>query len=179
MTEMHIVVSGAKQTGKSTLIERLLAQCTVPVYGFLTRTTARRADGFHSIYLYPAHSMERPMTEENHVGDCNSRQRTVNADVFTNLGVKYLEHPDGGIIVMDELGFMETASPAFCEAVLSCLDGDTPVLAICKNRSDVDFLNKVRCHPKVRNYTITQENRDDLFELLLPVIKAWNKEYSL
>lgn len=179
MTGKHIIICGEKQTGKSTLIERLLEQCSVPVHGFYTRTTAKRPDGYHSIYLYPANSTDRPQSAENHVGNCNSRQRTVNTKVFTQLGVQYLMHRPGGIIAMDELGFMETGSPAFCSAVINCLDGDMPVLAVCKARFDVEFLNEVRNHPKVRLFTITRENRDDLYETLLPIIHAWNKEPSL
>lgn len=174
----HIVICGEKKTGKSTLIERLISQCTLPIYGFYTRTTARREDGYHSIYLYPAGSKARPETARNHVGDCNSRQRTVHPEVFNELGVEYLQHRHDGLIVMDELGFMEAGAEAFCQTVLRCFDGSTPVLAVCKARYDVAFLDQVRNHSKVQVYTITKENRDALYRTLLPVIRTWNGEMS-
>lgn len=173
MNGKHILICGERGVGKSTLIERLLNKNMLPVYGYFTRTTPRRADGFHSIYIYPAGSPDRSMSENNHIGDCNSRERTVNADVFTTLGVEYLRREQGGIVVMDELGFMETASPKFCAAVMDCFDGDTPVLASCKARYDVEFLNRVRAHPKTRVYDITKENRDELYDELLPIICSW------
>jgi nucleoside-triphosphatase len=90
--------------------------------------------------------------------------------------VTYLKAGAGGIIVMDEIGFMEAGSKAFCGAVMHCLDGDIPVLAAVKARFDVDYLNAVRAHPKAALYTITKENRDELYKQLLPVIRRWNKE---
>jgi nucleoside-triphosphatase len=162
--------------GKSTLIERLLAHNTLPIYGYLTKTTPRREDGFHSIYIYRAGDPARPRRTENHIGDCDSRQRRIHGAVFDTLGVEYLEAKTGGIIVMDEVGFMETESKLFCAAVMRCLDGDIPVLAAVKARFDVDFLNALRAHPRAALHTITEENRDELYEQLLPVILGWNTE---
>ena len=76
---------------------------------------------------------------------------------------------------MDELGIMESASPKFCEAVLNHLDGDEHVIATVKEKN-ANLLNKVRNHPKAQCYEITVENRDELYEILLPVIRSWNKE---
>jgi nucleoside-triphosphatase len=162
--------------GKSTLIERLLAHNALPVYGYFTKTTPRRENGFHSVYIYRASDPVRQRGEENHIGDCDSRQRSIHSAVFDTLGVEYLEAKTGGIIVMDEVGFMETESKLFCAAVMRCLDGDIPVLAAVKARFDVDFLNALRSHPGAALYMITEENRDELYEQLLPVMLRWNME---
>jgi nucleoside-triphosphatase len=176
MKQKHILICGQRGAGKSTLVERLLAHTTLTVYGYFTKTTPRSEDGFHSIYIYRASDPVRRSGKENHIGDCDSRQRTINSAVFDTLGVEYLQAKAGGIIVMDEVGFMETESEAFCAAVMRCLDGDIPVLAAVKARFDVDFLNVVRAHPRAALHTITEENRDKLYEQLLPVILQWNKE---
>ena len=74
---------------------------------------------------------------------------------------------------MDELGFMEAKAEAFTRAVLETLDGDIPVIAAVKARFDIPFLDAVRAHPKGKLSMITKENRDQLYEELLPVIQRW------
>lgn len=179
MEKKHVLLYGERGVGKSTMIEKLLQICTVPVYGFVTKATPRRADGYHSIYIYPAGSQKRFMSAENHVGDCNGRQRTVNGQVFDSLGVSYLLQANAdGILVMDELGFMEKDSAAFCQAVLNCLEQDIPVLAAVKNRQDIDFLKQVCQHPKAQLYRITQENREAVYRELVPVMQKWNQRQT-
>lgn len=175
MTNKHIIICGARGVGKSTLIEKLLSHCTLPIYGYFTRSTPRREDGSHSIYIYPAGSKERPRSEKNHVGDCNQKHPNVNPEVFATLGCEYLKSKPDGIIAMDEIGFMEKNISAFCSKVLQCLDGNTPVLATIKDKYDVDYLNQIRAHPNVQVYTITPENRDTLYQELLPILLKWNK----
>ena len=174
MARRHILIYGKRGAGKSTLIERLLELCDVPVYGFFTRSTPRAEDGFHSIYIHPAGVAERVQEKENHIGDCNGRQRTVHSQVFDTLGVEYLQARPDGILVMDELGFMESESKRFCEAVLQCLDGDIPVLASVKEHAGIEFLEQVRSHPNTVVYTLNETNREGLFQELAPVILHWN-----
>lgn len=173
----HILLCGERHSGKTYLTERLLRECRVPLYGFMTKIMVTREDGYHEIYMFPAGKTDGAMTEENHVGNCNTRQRTVNLQVFDNLGVRLLrEARSDGIIVMDELGFMEAGSPAFCQAVLDRLDGEIPVLATVKaGGMDVDFLQKVRSHHKAELYMVNPENREELYKTLLPVIRNWNE----
>lgn len=176
MNKRHIIFNGEHGAGKSVLLERLLKSCEKPVYGFFTRLTERDESGFHSIYIYPADSTERPMTKDNHVGDCDGRNRTVNISVFDTLGLEYLQRKPNGIIAMDELGFMETGSEAFCSEVMDCLDGEEHIIATVKARYDVQFLNQIRSHPNVQVFDVTPENREELYCELLPVILEWNNE---
>lgn len=173
MERKHILICGPRGVGKSTLIEALIRQCRVPVYGFVTRSTPRDADGFHSIYIHSAADKQRLRSEENHIGDCNGRQRTVNTEVFDRIGVPLLQAKADGILFMDELGFMESDAAAFREAVMACLDGDIPVIAAVKERYDIDFLNEVRAHPNTKCYTITKENRDQLHQELAQILEDW------
>ena len=74
---------------------------------------------------------------------------------------------------MDELGFMEAKAETFTRAVLETLDADIPVLAAIKARFDIPFLDMVRTHPNGKLFMITKDNRDQLYEELLPLIKRW------
>ena len=164
----HILLSGERGVGKSTLIERLLSAVPLPRYGFITKM---RPDGFHPIYIHPAGQplQERVYTEANCIGTCDSRTHRPNLDAFNTLGVQYIrEARPGGILIMDELGFFESKADRFTAAVLEALAGDVPVLAAVKSRTDVPFLNAVRAAPQAEVFRITPENRDALFEALLP-----------
>ena len=138
MTERkHILICGEVGVGKSTLIQRLLAQNTLPLYGFITKKLDPDENGFHPIYIHPAGARERRFDEENLIGTCDRRIHNINLDVFNTLGVTYLQAKPGGIILMDELGFMEAKAEAFTRAVMKALDGDVPVVAAVKARFDI------------------------------------------
>ena len=173
----HILLFGERGVGKSTLIERLLAVNTRPVAGFVTKRLPPDETGFHPIYIHEAGIpvSARVYTEENQIGVCDSKVHKPVEAVFDTLGVQYLgEAQPGGRIVMDELGFLEARADAFRKAVFRALEGGIPVLAAVKARYDVPFLNEVRAHKNCTVYEVTPENRDALYETLLPVILAWN-----
>ncbi len=171
----HILICGEVGVGKSTLISRLLAYNTRPVYGFLTKKLNAGENGFHPIYIHPAGAKTRLYGEANLIGTCDRKIHNVNLDAFNTLGASYLKAKPNGLIVMDELGFMEANAKAFTSAVFEALNGALPVIAAVKARFDVPFLNDVRAHKNAKLYMITKENRDELFEELLPVIEAWNE----
>ncbi|MBQ1423885.1 MAG: hypothetical protein IIY96_05540 [Lachnospiraceae bacterium] len=172
----HIILCGRRQVGKTTMINRLMRELRVPVYGYQTSTTVRDPDGTRHIYMYPAGKVNGYMSGENHVGDCNMKVRSVNRSVFEDLGVRLLKgaKPDG-VIVMDEIGFMEIGADDFCGEVLRALDGDIPVLAAVKDTEfGSEFLDKIRKHQNAGVYMLTEKNRDEVFAAVCPVVLGWN-----
>ena len=123
----HLLICGERGVGKSTL------HSTREVGGFVTkRLPVADENGFFPIYLYPASQSEGERRNEtaNLVGTCDSRSSIRHPEVFDTLGAQLIESaPKGGIILMDELGFLENDAKAFQSAVLRALDGDTSVLA--------------------------------------------------
>lgn len=169
-----IIIYGERGVGKSTLVARLLGQCIVPVYGFVTRAAPRDEAGFQTIHLYPAGAPTGAADERNCVGRANHRRDREFPEVFDTLGVSLLRANPDGIVVMDELGFMERDAKVFRAAVLARLDDDIPVLAVIKAKGGIPFLQEIREHPNVQLYHLTEENREALFYTLLPVIRRWN-----
>ena len=175
MNQPHILIVGNPGVGKSTLIRRLLEHNSRPVCGFVTKMEPSEVNGLRSIYVHPAAQPEHAWeyTGENLIGTCDTKIHNINLDAFDTLGVEYLSAlPQNGLILMDELGFMEAGSVPFTQRVLEVLDGDIPVLAAVKSRTDIPFLEQVRSHPKATVCHITPENREELFHRLLPIIQS-------
>jgi len=165
---MHILIVGSRGVGKSTLIRRVLSELKCSVWGFETKKEPL-AQG--PIYIYEA-GKERVQSEENLVGYCVNQKPTVFSDAFDRFAEKLTE-PKGDVIVMDELGFMESKSEAFCAAVLHLFDGKMPIIAAVKDK-DTAFLQSVRSHKNARIFHISEENRDALFHEVMDFIRsAW------
>ena len=127
------------------------------------------------VYLHAAAlpPEERPYDPEHLVGTCDSRRSVRYPGAFDRLGPPLLT--SGGLLVMDELGFLENDAHRFQAAVLAALDGSTPVLAAVKPK-DTDFLRRVRQHPHGEVFNITPESREALYHRLRSRILQWNKE---
>lgn len=153
--------------GKSTLVQRLLTALALPSAGFYTKKEQNR------VYLYAAAEQPPIRTE----GSCAAIMRPdgweVCSSVFDTLGASLLRQPPAGhIVVMDELGRLESTAQAFCAAVLQTLDGDAPVLGVVKPLANTPFLRAIHTHPKVRLFPVTEDNRNALFSQILGLLKT-------
>jgi nucleoside-triphosphatase len=159
---MHILIVGSNGVGKSTLIRRSLENVSLPVNGFLTKKEApTRVGGDEPVYIHSV-SGERSYKQDNLVGTCTDHHSTRFPEAFERA-VHYLRGiPAGSIVLMDELGVMESDAHGFCAAVLKCLDGDSLVIAAVRDKKS-PFLDAVRAHPRARCFFINPENRDALF----------------
>ncbi|MBR5970766.1 MAG: hypothetical protein IK016_10555 [Lachnospiraceae bacterium] len=165
MEKQHILISGERGAGKSTLIQKLLSVCHKPRYGYYTKSSGRDENGRHEIYLYDAAGEDFTPRKECMAGFCDSAGHTAVPEVFDTIGVRYIRAAKaGGIIVMDEIGFFEREAFDFLRAVRDAMDADIPVLAAIKSRRDIPFLEELRAHAKAEVFEITPENRGTLYE---------------
>ncbi len=167
-TVTHTLITGPRGVGKSFLIRRVLEQLGRPVYGFETKKegAASPAAPGAPLYLYPLGGRQTEKFLLGCCGECGVRPGSF--DRFAPLLLRPV--PENGVIVFDELGFMEAQEKQFCAAVLSRLDGDIPVIAAVKDRA-VSFLERVRSHPRCRCFSVTAENRDALFQEVLRFVR--------
>lgn len=170
---LHILICGEIGVGKSTLIRKLLAHNARALSGFLTKRLPEDVDGVSPVCIYPADTKEFIYIPENQVGTCTNRHAKSNPEVFNTVGLSFLNPEPNQLILMDEIGFMESMSDAFCEKILSLLDGSIPILAAVKTK-DTPFLEKIRSHKNASLYLITEDNRDVLYQEILPKIYSLN-----
>ena len=172
---IHTLIVGPRHVGKTTLINGVLRELDRPVYGYQTKKETALSDEQmrEPVYIYEP-GKPRFQSTENLIGYCSPAEgfQTM-AGVFDAYAPKILNPvPDQGVIVFDEIGFMESREKQFCDAVLARLNGDIPVIAAVKNKKGFAFLEKVRTHPKCRCFSITEENRDTLFYEILEFMRA-------
>jgi len=159
---MHIFIVGDKNIGKTHLINRIIQNIKQPVFGFRTVKEAEDAEGYAGVYIHSV-TGPRTFTEKNLVAICTREEARGNTMVFDQAGVSLLaDIPGNAVVLMDELGFIETNAHDFCRRVLQIMDGDLPVIAAVKTK-DTPFLQRVRSHQNALVYSITLDNRDALF----------------
>lgn len=164
---MHALIVGDRGVGKSTLIRRVLETLGRPVFGFETKKEQHLEDPVQGcpIYIYDAGTIHR-QCEENLIGYHREADAAAITAAFDRYAPRLMGEVTGDVVELDEIGFLEARSEAFCHAVMHLLDGTKPVIAAVKNQN-IPFLEAVRSHPKARCFYITEENRDKLFEEVL------------
>ena len=174
---MHALIVGDRGVGKSTLIRRVLKELNRPVFGFETKKEEALEDPLRGcpIYIYDA-GKPHCQTAENFIGYHRETDFGTFTAAFDRYAPKLLATvPEDAVVELDEIGFLEANSEAFCQAVLHLLDGDRPVIAAVKNR-EIPFLNRIRKHSNARCFVITPENRDTLYEEVLIYMKQQMEE---
>ena len=165
---MHVFLTGDIQVGKSTLASKVLAAMgDVRLGGFRTVTVDDRPDAFGSLYIVPAAEKEPICGDENCVGIRRGHGKGTEGfpEVFDRAGtVALADAEDYDLILMDEIGKLESESPAFLGRIAALLDGDVPILGVLRKEGKTPQQMLVRSHPKVRLIEVTAENRDALVD---------------
>lgn len=174
LNNRHLFLTGEMGAGKTTLIQKLLAENKLPVRGFITKRLLLDGADHPGVYIMPAAGPWNTNGQMQQLATIKeNRAFEINLDAFDNFGVKLLTSCQNGLIIMDELGFLESDANKFCRQVLELLDGDVPVLGVLKPMK-TPFLDRVRAHNKVSVIEVTEANRHQLYPKLLEVIRYWN-----
>ena len=171
---MHIFLMGDVQVGKSTIIKKTLAALKLrDIGGFRSVSVPDLPDGAMSVYLIPARDEHPMMGDWNRVGIRKGCGRGIEKipEAFERAGVQALVDAENmPLILMDEVGRMESAAARFSARILELLNGDTPILGVVQKIADTKLTNAIRQHPNVRVLTVTKENREKLAEEVLRLV---------
>ncbi len=174
---LHLLITGEVGVGKTFLVQRLLKHNQRSVRGFISKWMSSDEKIKSGVYLFPATAETYLCTAQNCVATCEkSGFNIIHPKVFDTYGVELLSIPktqNKSLILMDELGFMESESPLFCKMVLNVLDGSVPILAVVKKKETL-FLDEVRAHKNAELFCVTEENRELLYHELISKIESWH-----
>lgn len=165
---MHYFLTGNTRVGKTTIIRSFLSQSGLSAGGFMTWWD-NCGIGERRLYLSPYG--REPRNGEKYLIARSGGDRILPADnmerIFDIHGAEILSgSKNREIIVMDELGFLESRSRLFQRAVLERISGEIPIVGVIKPRR-TEFLDLVRAHDNVVLREVTEENRADVLKWLL------------
>lgn len=169
---IHALLIGPRRSGRSNIIQRLIQELNRPVFGYITKKEPDLNDEElgSPIYIYEP---GKPWTQtpDNLMGYCKKHRFNTLEGAFNRQASRLLlPAPANGIIMFDEIGFMEASEQSFCDAIFSRLNGDIPVIAAVKDK-EFPFLEAVKKHPKCRCFYVTQDNRETIYQEVLSYMK--------
>ena len=168
----HIFLTGEVQSGKSTVLDKVLGKLDCSLGGFRSGSGPERHKADRWLYLWDAAG--DPIYDESHrVAHITSEERRSFPDRFDALGCGALQRAKCSgvdLILMDECGFLERDAAAFRSEVLKTLDGDIPVFGVVRLRSS-GWTDAIRNHPRVTLFTVTEENRNELPEQIISLLQ--------
>ena len=171
---MHIFLTGDVQVGKSTIINKTLAALKIErPGGFRSVSVPDLPDGAMSVYLLAAAEKAPAMGDFNCVGIRKGCGRGIEKfpQAFETAGVQALKNAEQSrLILMDEVGRMESAAAQFSARMEALLDGSVPILGVVQKIADTPLTNAIRTHPNVRVLTVTKENREQMAQEVLRLI---------
>jgi nucleoside-triphosphatase len=94
----------------------------------------------------------------------------VDLEEFERVALPSIENiPEGGVVVLDELGKMELASKRFRDAVAALFEQDAPVVATVHAHRH-PFTDELKRRADVEVVRVTHGNRDALPERILATL---------
>jgi nucleoside-triphosphatase len=164
-----ILLTGNPGCGKTTLIQRVVAQLAIPAGGFYTQEIRERGvrKGFEIVTLDGQRGILAHL-------DIHSPKRIgkygVNIPALEDIAVTAIRDAVAArqVVVIDEIGPMEVLSARFREAVMDALQSDVIMLGTIVKRS-APFADRVKTMPGVTVVEVRRENR----EALVSSIARW------
>jgi nucleoside-triphosphatase len=165
------LLTGRPGVGKTTCLGRALARLGVPAAGFVTEEVREGGErvGFALVTL------DGRRGTLAHVGRRGGGPRVgkyrVDLETLEGLGVPAIGEAlqRQALVVIDEIGKMEMASPAFRHAVEEALTGEAQVLGtILQARHP--WADHIKRHPAVHLFPVTTDNRNELPERVATLV---------
>lgn len=166
----HILLTGPPQCGKTTVIQKVVADFPGLAAGFYTREVRERGRrvGFEIVTLAGDTAL---LSHVDFPGPLRIGKYGVNLDNFRQVALPTLEvAPDVELIVVDEVGKMECLSDEFVAAMERLWAAPVMLVATVAEKGG-GFIAVLKQKPHKTLITVTLSNRDELPGRILALLK--------
>ena len=160
-----IFLTGEVGIGKSTVIDKTLSLLPKIVLGGFRTISADPITEAALLDVFIESAWEQAPHDRDHLVGTRWANNLFTAypAVFDDVGALILDSPPAKakLLIMDELGIMESDAEHFKQAVLVALQGPLPVLGVIKPKK-TGFLDSIRTHENSMVIEVTAQNREAL-----------------
>ena len=166
---LRIILTGPPQSGKTTVIQKVVARFPGRARGFYTREVREhgRRLGFEIVTL------EGEVSWLSHVdfpGPLRVGKYGVDLTGLHRLGLRAMEPVFGvDLIIVDEVGKMECLSPRFVAAMERLWSAPVALLVTVAEKGG-GYMARIKSKPGAHLITVTPANRDGLPERILAML---------
>ena len=166
----HVVLTGEIGAGKSTALQAVLGRLGVCAQGLETYCPQARGVLPKELYMRPFGSDERGRLIAI-LPDGDKRGVTPLFDTYGAALLRAAKESDAALIVIDECGRLEREALSYHTALRECLDGEKPMLIVLR-KLKAEWADFIRRHPAAALLEVTEENRADMPQAALDVLRA-------
>jgi nucleoside-triphosphatase len=171
-----ILLTGRPGCGKTTLIQRVVNELSVPAGGFYTHEIRQhgRRIGFKLITL---DGKEAVLADVSLKTSARLGKYGLDLAKLETVGVAAIHKAVRArwLVIIDEIGPMEIRSALFRDAVSEALDRGVPILGTVVARS-LPFTDAIKARSDVTVIEVKMNNRQALFSKLRDEFKSCNPE---
>lgn len=164
---MNLFLTGPVQVGKTTLLNSIIQTLNAKTYGYYTKPYSNN----NSVIGYKM--FDYTSTIEPFIIGIKDTPTTCQPIIenFETKGVSLLNAAleSNEVIILDELGVLESKAYQFQEKVHECLDSRKLVLGVIKKKHST-FLNQIRKRKDMIIIEVTPENRDYLLDEIMNIL---------
>ncbi len=170
----NIFLTGAPSSGKTTVIKKVIARLPYPADGFYTeeeRVEEKRV-GF---VMKTLDGRSGCLAHQDIKSDYHIRRYGVSIENIETIAAPSIKPRNRHLIIRDEIGKMECFSEVFKQAALNILDSPNIVIGTITLGGD-DFIRRVKERGDIEIHEVTEENRDELPDLILERVSRLLKQ---
>ena len=165
---MKIFLTGEKQIGKSTCIQKFIDQNIVPVCGFLTKPLYEK-DQRIGFYMHSLVEMER---NDCRISIQHETYNEVIENIFNTFACEILDKSmqlKDHLLVLDEIGTMEKNEAKFIDRLYKAIEEHDNVLGVLKKK-EAEHLTKIKQIKDVIVLNLDEISREAALEMIQ---RAW------
>ncbi|MBU5484712.1 nucleoside-triphosphatase [Clostridium sp. MSJ-11] len=165
----NIFLTGEKNVGKSTIVEKILQSLSSSIGGYSTEFIMK--NNLKHFYLTSlSHKGNKTLMA---IGDHSIKKIIKIYEYAFNVfgaGLILDSIHTKDVIILDEIGFIENDCDEFKASVIKALDSKKIIIGVLKNYNG-EFINYIKDRKDVILFNINEENREEIPKIIIDMIR--------